>query len=88
MDRSLSSQRYGEICIGNGFTGRYSTFEMFISSHFVYLLCTDSEFYFDPGQDVDEKERQQYEAELAERMKNCQTRSTRLEKARRSPKAK
>lgn len=49
---------------------------------------TDSEFYTDLEQPVDESLQEIYEAEFAERMKNCKTRSVRLEKARRSGNAK
>jgi xanthine phosphoribosyltransferase len=52
------------------------------------FVVQGSEFYFDPEIPADPSISAQYEKDLAERMKNCQTRSVRLEKARQSPKAK
>lgn len=47
----------------------------------------DSEFYFDPYEVIDPEEVKRYEQALAERMRDCKTRSKRLAKAEKSAKA-
>lgn len=48
----------------------------------------DSEFYFDPDVSIDPEEVAAAEREFAQKMRDVKTRSSRLEKARRSPNAK